>query len=526
MRERLRQNNAELKNEITHAVGQRVEVVEKTVTSQLMDTLATQDEPEGRSRSCRPTTPTSPPASGRSSNGPRGWDPPGAPRWPNVADESERRRPAMVMGGWDEDQAAETTLARAKQMIADLRVDLDMTEAFCPGVRRGFVIIPYKQRGDETEQGLRDRLRGATQRVQDTNIELGRRGDGQIQRLKAPMVASKTKRLLLESGADKSDIDTEWFSGTLWHKSVRMCSAVTAAPMGATTAGTLGAWIHLGQAARQLGMTEEELVGRWQPLGAFHDGSQTGHQLHVATWNVGGLDIQRCSDLLGEMLKHDTLSCTSLLLLQEIVVPEPGIQFHVAKDWKIVYGRADADWRGEGVAYLAKLGGHEHSGHIAGGIYTVLKHPDGRRTGLISMLRAWGETHPMSIQHLIIGVDANESLHYVAERLTADTGQGNALLHWMMEQNLYLPEQNLAAPSHYPYNTAFQPRRLDYILVRHIRAGAGQVVPACDMATTDHEPVLVVLLEACRAGQQACAEAKRGPKQLLERKAHTAQLAE
>ena len=70
----------------------------------------------------------------------------------------------------------------------------------------------------------------------------------------------------------RGEIDTEWSSGRVWNRSVRISSAVTAAPIGATAAGTMGAWIYLGQAARQLGGTETagspsgrpSLIRRWQ----------------------------------------------------------------------------------------------------------------------------------------------------------------------------------------------------------------------------------------------------------------------
>eukprot|EP00439_Symbiodinium_sp_Y106_P053430 s3505_g7.t1 len=146
MRELLRQNNAELKMEITQAVGQRVELVEKTVTSQLMDTqkmlkniTATQDEHGGaikelqqdhRSLATRLGALELRSASGTGSS------------WASTAaEETDKRRPAMVMGGWNEDEHGEATLAASKQMVADLRIDLDVDQAFCPGVRRGFVII-------------------------------------------------------------------------------------------------------------------------------------------------------------------------------------------------------------------------------------------------------------------------------------------------------------------------------------------------------------------------------------------------
>ena len=53
-------------------------------------------------------------------------------------------------------------------MIVVFLIDLDAIEAFCPGVRRDFIIIPYHAKPDKIEQGLYKRFRGATQRVLDT----------------------------------------------------------------------------------------------------------------------------------------------------------------------------------------------------------------------------------------------------------------------------------------------------------------------------------------------------------------------
>ena len=65
------------------------------------------------------------------------------------------------MGGWSEDNVAANTLESAKAMVAQLRLDIDLTEAFVPGIRRGYVIVPYSTRTGETESQCQERLRGA-----------------------------------------------------------------------------------------------------------------------------------------------------------------------------------------------------------------------------------------------------------------------------------------------------------------------------------------------------------------------------
>ncbi|CAE7305832.1 ANK3, partial [Symbiodinium sp. CCMP2456] len=55
-------------------------------------------------------------------------------------------RPAIVVGGWDAEQSSEETLQAVKQHLSDLRCDLDLDDAFVPGLRRGFAIVPIEAR--------------------------------------------------------------------------------------------------------------------------------------------------------------------------------------------------------------------------------------------------------------------------------------------------------------------------------------------------------------------------------------------
>ena len=61
------------------------------------------------------TTPTSPPRA-------------------NSSTTAEERQPALIMGGWADDQDAAMTLQLAKDAVASLQLDVDMEEAFVPGV--------------------------------------------------------------------------------------------------------------------------------------------------------------------------------------------------------------------------------------------------------------------------------------------------------------------------------------------------------------------------------------------------------
>ncbi|CAE7238934.1 unnamed protein product [Symbiodinium sp. CCMP2592] len=219
---------------------------------------------------------------------------------------------------------------------------------------------------------------------------------------------------------------------------------------------------------------------------------------------------------------------TSVLLLQEIVTPEPGIQYHVTKHWHIIYGRQANEWRGEGIAYQSDLGAHERSCCVPGGVATSLVLERGK-VGLLSghiphhatvqqvdnMIHEWGETATFKHQRLILGMDANETLAMASGRLVAATGQGNTVLQWMVEENLYLPDQVLSSPSHFPYNTEHKPRRIDYILLRGAHAQPGKVLQARDMALSDHEPIAMSVYMPDKRHKQSDQAPTWGAKQLL-----------
>ena len=66
--------------------------------------------------------------------------------------DGERRR-GLIMGGWSGDNMAASTLLAAKAMVAQLRLDIDFGEAFVPGIRRGYVIVPYTTQCQEILRG-------------------------------------------------------------------------------------------------------------------------------------------------------------------------------------------------------------------------------------------------------------------------------------------------------------------------------------------------------------------------------------
>ena len=87
------------------------------------------------------------------------------------------------MGGWGDDTPAKETLNNVKQMIKDLRLDICAEQAFVPGVRRGYAILPYNAKEGEDQQPLRERLSTALRRVRQANIQMGVHADGKAKYL-------------------------------------------------------------------------------------------------------------------------------------------------------------------------------------------------------------------------------------------------------------------------------------------------------------------------------------------------------
>ena len=62
-----------------------------------------------------------------------------------------------------------------------------------------------------------------------------------------------------------------------------------------------------------------------------------------------------------------------------------------------------------------------------------------------NMLHEWSEAPYAKNQRLVLGLDTNETLSITAGSLVAHTGQGNAFLQWVVEEAMYLPEQDSVA---------------------------------------------------------------------------------
>ena len=86
------------------------------------------------------------------------------------------------------------------------------------------------------------------------------------------------------------------------------------------------------------------------------------------------------------------------------------------------------------------------------------------------------------------------------------------VLNWATHHSLTLPPQELHKPTHFPYNQALQPRRLDYILTKGVTAAYGHVIHCKDRASSDHDAVQIPI--AAHRGGGGAVRSTWGP-QLL-----------
>ena len=168
-REHLAHSLAGVKNDVASMQG-RVQEVESIVSQQVQDTVraldrvtksydkqagaleevkAAQFQLEARIQSLEQKPPSTAPGS--------------------TADTEGGRKPALIIGGWHPDQAAEETLKAAKEVLQSLEVPLNGDDMFVPGLRPK----PF-----EDEDARRLRVQGAIQRCATPTSRSGRTRPG------------------------------------------------------------------------------------------------------------------------------------------------------------------------------------------------------------------------------------------------------------------------------------------------------------------------------------------------------------
>ena len=139
-------------------------------------------------------------------------------------------------------------------------------------------MIPYASRHNEAESNVFGRLTTAIQEVRNARKATGALNpDGTPkylwlaysqtpERRKRARYAGKVKRLLLEQGAEKGDIQVEFATGTLWCRGRRVASATAPPPHGQTTSKSPLGWLDPEAVATFTGKTKEVITAAWQSL--------------------------------------------------------------------------------------------------------------------------------------------------------------------------------------------------------------------------------------------------------------------
>ena len=239
-----------------------------------------------------------------------------AARWTPVDTEANARQPALILGGWDPDQAADQTLQAARDVLRRLDVQLNADDLFVPGLRRGYAILPIKARPFESEEAKRGRVQQAIQRVRNANITTGTTDTGGMRKLwialsqspertKRAKLAGKVKRTILELGGDPKAMEVEFATGTVWMGGHKVSSAAAEKPKDAEKAGA--GWVDVpflsrsrSEMCRQCGSSAKRSCNDWaDPHAQFHElwGADRSSTLRLATWNVGGLAAQNALEV-------------------------------------------------------------------------------------------------------------------------------------------------------------------------------------------------------------------------------------
>ena len=149
---------------------------------------------------------------------------------------------------------------------------------FVPGIRRGYLVVPYGPRNRESDGSMHGRLTAAIQKVRQAHQATGALNpDGQPKHLwlaysqtperrKRARYAGKVKRLLLEQGAEKEDLQVEFATGTLWYKGRRIASATAPAPQGQPITKSALGWLDSEAVASYTNKSKDAIVAAWHAL--------------------------------------------------------------------------------------------------------------------------------------------------------------------------------------------------------------------------------------------------------------------
>ena len=234
--------------------------------------------------------------------------------------------------------------------------------------------------------------------------------------------------------------------------------------------------------------------------------------LHVVTWNLGGLSVEKTLTLLYNMKRGGIhpFDADFVIFLQEVIM-DPGKTQTEQCDIHLAAGKRDTEWRGTAIAHSSTVT-HSQTKLLPCGISCMLLWRGQRFVGVsghlphhatvaqaATILDNWSVQLDGSFRGTL-GWDANETFeaHDTADSLVSQGARGEYILNWLAERHLLLPEQQLEVPTHHPYNTRMAPRRLDYLHTKNLKSAGGKVLQQRDLASSDHEPVFISLPHVAR----------------------------
>ena len=211
--------------------------------------------------------------------------------------------------------------------------------------------------------------------------------------------------------------------------------------------------------------------------------------------------------LLPALRGHPPLDTVDIWFFQEVVAPE-GISFDSDKHWRLVAGKTKDDWRGTAIVFRLELGMHSCTKVCRAGLSTCIKQQRGLLMGLLNyhlphhatidqateQLHELQEHRAAKLKRVVMGMDANETFRPRGHHPLATTGRGEALLQWLEKTHLRLPPQDLETPTHFPYNSALRPRRIDYVAIKGGASEGHFISQHRDLPASDHEAVVLYLV--------------------------------
>ena len=209
--------------------------------------------------------------------------------------------------------------------------------------------------------------------------------------------------------------------------------------------------------------------------------------------------------LLDSFAKLPDLAGIHLWLLQELSLPVGDTKESSAK-WQLLgHRQEEEEWRGVGIAYDINVFKHSAPWHRANAYKAKLTTGNFTFIGMSVHVPHHATTDQTNEllsdcydgihtgDKVIVGMDANEEFKQRQVGTVARTARGEAILLATSGVGGKFPPQDMDKPTHFPYNTALRPRRLDYLITSKIFLEEVKVGEARDVVGSDHEPVMATV---------------------------------